>query len=414
MPFDRAIDFPTRLSVDDARKRIIDLCARHRLTTERMPIAQAWNRVLAADIVAPHAIPPFANSAMDGFALRGEDLPREGKKSFRLIGTMLAGTREAFDVGADDCVRITTGAPMPPGADTVVIKEHVRVDGDSVVVDAGEIAQANVRPAGEDYRAGEIALRTGEVLTASRLGVLASCGQAEAPVSTQLRIALLVTGDELVPPGETLAYGQIHDSNRYSLSGLLQDFGIKPVRSLHVRDDWDALRVALLDAAKDCDIVISSGGVSAGEADHFPSLVAEIGKVHFWKVRMKPGLPFLCGEVGRALVFGLPGNPVSSAATLLTLVGPGLRAMQGARADSSRWYAKLAQPIRKKHDRTEFLRARLECREDGTLTAAALDKQGSGMQRGLAEANALIVVPEDVHDLAKDDVVEVLRLPGLC
>jgi molybdopterin molybdotransferase len=414
MPSDRAIECPTRLSVDEARRRIVELCTQRRLAAESVPLARALDRVLAADIAAAHAIPPFANSAMDGYALRGADLPRAGEKRFRRIGVMLAGGREALRVGADECVRITTGAPLPIDADSVVIKERVRVDGEFVVVGADETAGANVRPAGEDLRAGERAARAGDTLTAARLGLLAACGQSDVPVAPRPRAALLVTGDELVPLGQPLGYGQIHDSNRYSLGGLLEGMGIVPHPVMHVRDDPQALRAALLAAAETCDVVFSSGGVSAGEADHFPQLIAELGTIHFWKVRMKPGMPFLCGTIGKALVFALPGNPVSSIATLLTLVKPGLCAMQGARDEGPHWRACLTSPIRKKHDRTEFLRARLESGGDGRLLVTALDRQGSGMLRGVAEANCLIVVPEDVHELARDEVVDVLRLPGLC
>ncbi len=409
-----AIEYPTRLSVDDARERIVALCGQRRVAVDEVPLDRALGRVLAVDVAAPHALPPFANSAMDGYALRGSDLPRDGEKRFLLSGVMLAGAGKALHVGVDECVRITTGAPLPKGADTVVIKERVRVEGEFVVVTAGESAGTNVRPAGEDLAIGAIAARAGELLSAARLGLLASCGLAEVPVARRPRVALLVTGDELVPPGEPLGFGQIHDSNRYTLGGLLEDIGIVPQPVAHVRDDVDTLREALLAAARTCEVVISSGGVSAGEADYFPSLIAKLGRVHFWKVRMKPGMPFLCGEVGKALVFALPGNPVSSLATFLTLVKPGLMTMQGAEETRERWHARLATPIRKKHDRTEFLRARLECDADGRLRATPVEQQGSGMLRGVAQANCFIAIAEDAGELVVGDVVEVIPLPGLC
>ena len=412
MPFDRAIEFPTRLSVDEARNRIVELCRQRRVTVDDVRLERALDRVLAVDITAPHAIPPFVNSAMDGYAVRGVDLPREGEKNFRMIGVMLAGNGAELRIGRDECVRITTGAPIPAGADTVVMKERVRVENDAIIVAAGETAGANVRPAGEDLAAGDCAAHAGEALTAARLGLLASCGLTQVPVARHPRVALLVTGDELVPPGEPLGFGQIHDSNRYSLGGLLEGIGIVPHPVAHVRDDAGTLRETLIAAAETCDIVITSGGVSAGEADHMPHLVAELGRIHFWKVRMKPGMPFLCGEIGKALVFALPGNPVSSLATFLALVKPGLIAMQGASAGRRRWRARLAAPLRKKHDRSEFLRARLECGEDGQLRVTAVERQGSGMLGGVAEADCLIVVSEDVHDCAEGDVVDVLLLPG--
>lgn len=408
-------DFATQLSVDAARERVRTLCAPRRLPAESVAVECALGRVLAADVVAPYDLPPFANSAMDGYALRGVELPAHGERRFRVDGHLLAGAQAVAAFASGACIRITTGAPLPPGADTVVIKENVRLDGDSIVVAAGERSGANVRPAGEDYRAGDIALRAGDVLNPARLGVLAACGFARVDVVRRPRVALFVTGDELVPPGRVLGFGQIHDSNRFSLGGLLRGRGIEAEPVAHLRDDPAVLRAALREAGEHCDVVISSGGVSAGEADYMPSLVAELGQVHFWKVRMRPGMPVLCGEIGAALVFALPGNPVSTIATFLALVQPALAALQGAREDTARrWRARLAAPIVKKHDRTEFLRATLESRDDGALWVTPLRKQGSGMLRGVAEADVLMVVPEDAHDLAAGAVVEILPLPGLC
>lgn len=413
MPFDRATDFPTRLSVDEAQRRIVELCSQRRVPVDSVPLDRALRRVLAVDVATPHAIPPFANSAMDGYALRGSDLPRDGEKRFRMTGVMLAGVGGALCVDAGECVRITTGAPLPDGADTVVVKERVRVDGDAIVVPAGDAVGANVRPAGEDLAAGAIVAQAGEILSAARLGLLASCGLANVRVARRPRVALLVTGDELVPPGEPLGFGRIYDSNRFSLGALLEGLGIVADPVARISDDVGALRDALREASATCDVIITSGGVSAGEADHLPQLVADLGRVHFWKVRMKPGLPFLCGEVGKALVFGLPGNPVSSLATFLTLVKPGLMAMQGATAEARAWRARLAVPIRKKHERTEYLRAVLDSGADGVLRATPVERQGSGMMGGVAEADGLIVVPEPVQTLGEGDVVDVLLLPDV-
>ena len=412
MPSDRATDYPVRISVDEARERVLDVARAHRVATDRVPLDRALGRVLAVDVVAPHALPPFANSAMDGYALRGADLPREGEKRFRNRGVMLAGTGASLDFGADECVRITTGAPLPRGADTVVIKENVRVDGDAIVVPADAAPGANVRPAGEDLAEGACAARAGERLNAARLGLVASCGFAHVTVARRPRVALLVTGDELVPPGAPLGFGQIHDSNRYSIGALLEGAGIVADPVAHVRDDRETLREALSQAAATCDVIITSGGVSAGEADHVTPLVAELGRIDFWKVRMKPGMPFLCGAIGRALVFALPGNPVSSMATFLAFVEPALRAMQGDETPARNWRAQLAEPVRKKHDRTEFLRARIICGEDGVLRAGPVERQGSGMIGGVSEADALVVVPEDARSLAAGDFVDVMFLPG--
>ena len=405
-------DFPIGLSVDDACARIVAVAAQHKLAPESVALESALGRVLACNVVAPFDVPGFANSAMDGFAVRGADLPTAGEKAFRLIGEIFAGGGEAPEVTAQACIRITTGAPVPQGADTVVMKENARVEGDSVSITAGTEAGANVRPAGEDYAGGDEALFAGMRLTPARLGALASFGFDTVEVTHRARAVLLTTGDELIAPGLKLGFGQIHDSNRYSLGAMLEQAGVVLLRHERLRDDPAALRDALDRAGHEADLVISSGGVSAGEADYLPRLIAEIGTVHFWKVRIKPGMPFLCGHVGKALVCALPGNPVSGIAIFLTLVRPALDAMTGAQTAGIRLYARLAHAIHKRHSRTEFLRARIECDASGVLWASSLRQQGSGMLRGVAEADALIVVPESVERCAIGSVIEVLPLPG--
>jgi molybdopterin molybdotransferase len=228
----------------------------------------------------------------------------------------------------------------------------------------------------------------------------------------QPRAVLLTTGDELVPVGTPLEFGQIHDSNRYSLGAVIEQCDATLIRHERLRDEPDLLRAALRRAGDEADIVISSGGVSAGEADYLPRLVAEVGRVHFWKVRVKPGMPFLCGGVGKSLLCALPGNPVSGIATFLTLVRPALDAMLGAQPRQVPLRARLQHALRKTHARTEFQRARLHCDEHGVLCATALRQQGSGMLRGVAEANALLVLPEPPRDYAAGEVLEVLPLPG--
>jgi molybdopterin molybdotransferase len=408
-------EYQTRLSIAQARASVLALCAARRRTTEDVALEHALGRILAADLVAPHDQPPFANSAMDGYALRGAELPLAGERRFRVAGQMLAGVTAEVRFEAGECVRITTGAPLPSDADTVVIQENARVDGDGIVVGTGERVGANVRPAGEDIRAGECAVRAGVVLTPARLGLLAACGHAFARVARRPRVALFVTGDELVPPEQPLGYGQIHDSNRYSLGGMLRALGIEPEPVRHLRDDPAALRDALLDASTRCDLVISSGGVSAGEADYMPRLVTELGSVHFWKVRMKPGMPLLCGGIGEALIFALPGNPVSTLATFQLLVRPALLALQGAHdADAPPCKGRLAVRQAKRHERAEFLRARVEWRDDGACWVMPLEQQGSGMLRGLAEADALVALPEGACELEAGTIVDILPLPGLC
>lgn len=409
--------FPTGLGVEEARAFIVTIARARALSAETIPLSAAAGRILANDAIAPHDVPGFANSAMDGFALRAADLPASGEKRLRLIGEIFAGGRAAPYVEADTCVRITTGAPLPPGADTVVMKENTRmeaarIEADHVVVLPGTMPSANVRPAGEDYRAGDTALERGCRLGPAQLGVLASFGMTDVSVARRPRAVLLTTGDELVAPGDPLGFGQIHDSNRYSLGSLLETLGVVLVRHERVRDDPAALRDALQRAGADADLIVSSGGVSAGEADFLPRLLAEIGKVHFWKVRIKPGMPFLFGEIGQALMFGLPGNPVSGFATCLALLKPALDALTGAPQKSHILRARLQTGIDKRHTRAEFQRARLQCDENAVLWATPHPRQGSGMLRGVADADVLILLPEGEHVFAAGDIVEILPLPG--
>jgi molybdopterin molybdotransferase len=399
------------LPVAQARARVIARARGRALPHESVALEHALGRSLAAPVGAPIDVPAFANSAMDGFALRGADLPASGERAFVLVGTRFAGDGRDAAVGPGECLRITTGAPLPRGADTVVIKENVRVDGDRVIVAAGETAGANVRAAGEDFMRGDAAFDAGLRLTPARLGALASFGQTHADVVRAPRAVLLTTGDEIVMPGTALQFGQIYNSNRYSLGAMLREAGVELLRHEHVRDDPAALRAALLRAAREADLILSSGGVSAGEADFLPRLLAEIGTVDFWKVRMKPGMPLLFGTIGEALLFALPGNPVSSTATFQVLVRPALDLWAGRDPDAApRWHARLAQPLRKTHTRAEFLRASRECRADGTLWVTPFPRQGSGVLRSVAEADCLIVVSENVQALAAGDSVEILPL----
>lgn len=416
-------DFPTHLSVDDARRRIIDRCALRQLPIESVPLQAAHGRIIYNDVIAPRDLPPFVNSAMDGFALRSIDLPDVGERRLRIAGTCLAGDSGVVSIGAGECVRITTGAPMPIGADSVVIKERVDDEGVSIVVRAGEHAGANVRPAGEDIRAGEVVMRQGQRIRATRIGALASVGLSRIEACARPKVAIFTTGDELVMPGTECARAQIHNSNGFSLAAMLDSCGIAseivsdpgsdmPFR--HLRDDRELIRTALLDAADAVDVIVTSGGVSAGEADFLPGLVAELGRIHFWKVRMRPGMPMLFGEIGKALIFCLPGNPVSTIATFLCLVQPALAALQGGdNTAPPNSYARLSQAIEKHHDRTEFMRAVCESREDGTLWVTSMKAQGSAMLRGLIDADSLIVVPENSRRIAAGEVVKIIPLPDI-
>lgn len=400
-----ASDFPTRVGLEDALRIVAARAAEHPLPVETVPLAQARRRVLAEDVRAPYPLPPFANSAMDGFALRGADLPASGERVFALVGEVLAGARSAPAVVAGQCVRITTGAPLPPGADSVVIKENVRVDGDSVVVKAGEAVGANVRAAGEDYATGDRALARGTRLGAAELAVLAALGNARVAVRRVPRTVVIATGDELVAPDQPLGFGQIHESNGTLLAALAAESDAHVIATHHVRDDPAALRQVLLEAAAEADLIVTSGGVSAGEADHLPAVLASLGEIHFHKVRLKPGMPLLFGQIGACLHFGLPGNPVASAVTFRVFVRLALRAMAGVATASVPAHARLSTPLHKRHARAEFARCALRTDDTGVQWATPHASQGSAMLRGLVEAGALVLLPEGPREFAKGDVV---------
>ena len=397
--------YPTRIALEQALQIVAARAAQHRLPADTVPLADAQGRVLAEDVRASHPLPPFANSAMDGFALRGADLPAQDERKFTLIGDVFAGAVSAPEIGEGQCARVTTGAPIPPGADTVVIKEDVSVEGKQVMVKTGEKAGANVRAAGEDYAEGDLAFAAGTPLGAAQLAVLAAHGVDRVSVRRPPRVAVIATGNELVAAGQPLGFGQIHESNAVMLAAQARESGAQVVVQRCVRDDPEALRAALLDAVADADLVVTSGGVSAGEADHLPGVLRAIGEIHFHKVRLKPGMPTLFGEIGASLYFGLPGNPVASAVTYRVFVTFALRAMAGVTTVPKPRRARLDAPLRKRHARAEFARCSLHVDDEGVQWASVHAKQGSGMLRGLAETDALALLPEDARDFARGDVV---------
>lgn len=402
-------DFPTGLLFEDAMALLREVVARHRLEAESLALPRCHGRVLAEHVVAPLALPPFDNSAMDGFALRHADLQGEDTV-LRLTGEQFAGTSNELSVQAGECVRITTGAPMPLGADTVVIKENSRVEGSTVIVLTPPSPGANVRRCGEDVREGDQVLRSGELLTPARVSLAASLGIASLRVARKPTVAVFTTGDELVEPGMPLAAGQIYDSNRDLLVGLLRADGLEPTAWPRLPDDPKQVEIALRDAGCAFDLIITAGGVSAGEKDYLPGVLAEFGETHFWKVKMKPGMPLLFGSLDRARVLALPGNPVSVLATYLTFGRALIDGLQGRTEPRPTWQAQLVAPLDKPHARREFLRGRVFSGPNGALHAEANPATGSHRLRAVADSNALIIVPEGPQHFAAGEVVEVLPL----
>lgn len=402
-------DFPTRIAFDEALLIVEEVAARARMPLEQRPLSRCLGAVLGEDLVAPRDLPGFDNAAMDGFALRSIDAVDPGV-TLRVAGEQFAGARLDLQVEAGQCVRITTGAAMPAGADAVVMKEDTRADGESILLTRAVAQGQHLRRAGEDIRAGELALRAGEVLAPASLGLAAALGLPMLSVHRRPTVAVFTTGDELVPPGQALAPGQIHDSNRALLMGLLVADGYEPVAWPVLPDDPARIAAALGDAASSFDVVLTCGGVSAGEKDYLPEFLAREGSIHFWKVRMRPGMPLLAGRLGDAQFLCLPGNPVSVLATYLTLGRGLLDGLQGRGTPRRRWQARLAADFEKRHDRLEFLRGRLDPDGEGGLSVLPNPADGSHRLHAAAASNALIVLPANERRFTAGRVVDVLLL----
>ncbi len=407
---------PDSMPVDKARTLI-----RQFLTpltaTERVHIRQALGRTLAADIVSPLDVPGHDNSAMDGWAVRFADLKAAGETSLKRVGDSFAGKPFGGSIGAGETVRIFTGGVMPPGSDTVVMQERATEVPGGVVVAAGAVTKAgqNRRFAGEDLKAGGSVFRKGQALHPAEIGMLASLGVIEIAVYRRLRVAFFSTGDELRSIGEALGAGEIYDSNRYTLHGMLTRLGCEVIDMGVVRDVPDDLERAFATAAAMADVVITSGGVSVGEADFVKLLLDKLGEVLFWKIAMKPGRPLAYGRIGAAHFFGLPGNPVSVMVTFYQFVRDALLILQG-RANVEpvpMFKATLAAPIRKAPGRTEFQRGILAHDASGGWTVRTTGDQGSGILSSMSQANCFIVLGPDTGNVAAGDSVDVQLLEGL-
>lgn len=394
--------------------------------TETVGIFEALDRVLAQDIVSPIDVPPHDNAAMDGFALRGACLPGDGETVLRVVGTCYAGdARWSHPIPADACVRIMTGTVMPDGLDTVVPVEFVRTDRDGaqerVHIPAGVVQPGDHRRRrGEDLTAGRAAVRAGQRLGPAALGLIASLGIAQVPVVRRLRVAYFSTGDEIVSLGEPLREGAIYDSNRYTVYGLLRRLGVEVIDLGVVRDDPAALEAAFRQAAAQADAVITSGGVSMGEADHTKAMMRRLGDVAFWRIAMRPGRPMAVGRLldpaggAPTVLFGLPGNPVAVMVTFLAFVRPALLRMMGVRETAPVLLrARSAEPMRKKPGRTEYQRGIVTREADGTLRVRTTGNQGSGVLRSMVEANGLIVLGHQQGPVAVGDEVDVMMFDGV-
>lgn len=393
--------------------------------TERVPLRSARSRVTASDIKAPVDLPPFDNSAVDGYAVRHADLVRDGDTTLTVSGRLTAGARADLTLGPQQAIRIFTGAAMPSGADTVYMQEDVTVDGDKVTVPKGLALGANRRLAGEDVASGRVVLPAGTVLEAQHIALLAALGIVDVEVRRRLKVAIFSTGDEVVEPGAARGGAAIFDANRYLISALLEQLGAVVTDLGILRDDPAELSRALAKAAAWHDLIITSGGVSTGDADYVRNAVEKIGSLVFWRIAIKPGRPVAMGVIraaprkdyaanAGAAFCGLPGNPVAVFVTFVHVVKPLLLRLSGARPQIL-----LPLPVRsafaykKKKDRREYVRVTLRRAADGEIEAVKHPQDGAGILTSLTETDGLLEFPEDVTSIAPGDRVGFLSFATL-
>jgi len=401
------------LTCDEALDRILEAVSAVS-GTDTLPVREALGRVLAQPVTSTIDVPSHTNSAMDGYALRTQDLPQSGTKHLQVVGTAFAGKPFGGTVGQDQAIRIMTGAVVPPETNVVVMQEDVDTDGNEIRIDDRHSDGQNVRAAGEDITAGSVVLHPGHVIVPADLGLIASLGIGEVEVGRKVRVAFLSTGDELRGVGEPLNVGEIYDSNRYTLYGMLTRLGAEIIDLGVVADDRDAVRDALTEAAAAADVVITSGGVSVGEADYVKEILTEIGEVRFWKVAMKPGRPLAFGTIDSSVFFGLPGNPVSVMVTFYQFVQPSLLKIMGAeRQPQLLLKALAANTLKKRPGRVEYQRGILSTNEAGNLAVRTDADQGSGILSSMSNANCFVVLPMDSGRVEPGTLVDVQPFFGI-
>ena len=428
---------PQALSADDVLVFLSKLVAPVTDTVE-LPLFESLGRVLAADVISPFDVPPHDNSAMDGYAFVGAELGGGTKLKLQVVGTALAGRAWQGQVKPGDCVKIMTGAIMPAGLDTVVPQEFVTISDTSITIPPGLLQPGdNRRLRGEDLMQGKSALLKGELLTPARLGLAASLGLATLRCVRPLRVAYFSTGDEILSLGEAPREGAVYDSNRYTVFGMLTRMGCDVIDMGVVRDDPASLEAAFVSAAAKADAIITSGGVSVGEADYTKAMMKKLGDVAFWRIAMRPGRPMAVGRIldtkspssprntcaisyqnsstqNGAILFGLPGNPVAVMVTFLAFVRPALLQMMGASAAAPPLLkARSLEAIRKKPGRTEYQRGWVSTAADGSLQVKTTGNQGSGVLRSMAEANGLMVLHHAQGNVAAGDPVDVMMFDGV-
>jgi molybdopterin molybdotransferase len=383
---------------------------------EHVDVFDALDRVLAQDIVSPISVPPHDNSAMDGYAFDGAQLEATEVLTLEVAGTAFAGKAWQGSVAQGQCVKIMTGAIMPAGTDTVVPQEFIEDKGDGRISVPPKLLQPgdNRRLRGEDLHEGQPALARGARLTPAACGLIASLGLKAVAVYRRLRVAYFSTGDEILSLGEVPREGAVYDSNRYTVFGLLTRLGCEVIDMGVVRDDPALLEAAFREAAAKADAIVTSGGVSVGEADYTKAMMKKLGDVAFWKIAMRPGRPMAVGRIGPAILFGLPGNPVAVMVTFLAFVRPALLRMMGcSSAQPPQLKARSEEPIRKKAGRTEYQRGVVTTAANGSLQVRTTGNQGSGVLSSMVQANGLIVLHHAQGNVAAGDPVDVMMFEGV-
>jgi molybdopterin molybdotransferase len=405
---------PNSMPVDKARALIARFLT-PLTATERVHVRGAMGRVLAEDVVSPINVPSNDNSAMDGFAVRFADLKADGEVTLKVAGASFAGKPYTGNMQPNEAVRIMTGAVMPPEADTIVMQEHAIARDGKVTIGKGHRKNQNLRRAGEDLAIGQTAVKRGLPLRPAEIGLIASLGIGEVTVYRKLRVAFFSTGDELVSIGGTLGAGQIFDSNRYTIYGMLTRMGFEVVDMGVVRDDPALIEAAFAAAAANADVVITSGGVSVGEADFVKDMLNKLGEVLFWKIAMKPGRPLAYGKIGGAHFFGLPGNPVSVMVTFYQFVRDALLVLSGQDPvpPLPTFKVPCTSALKKAPGRTEFQRGILSRDAAGAWSVRVTGEQGSGILRSMSEANCFIILPTDQGNVAPGALVEVQVMEGV-
>lgn len=395
-----------------------------RLGNEPIELQHSLGRILAEDIISPINVPPANNSAMDGYAFNSAALNTSSNEvALKVKGTVLAGAFDASPISDfnanEDCFKIMTGAAIPETCDTVIPQELIKASADSITFTRESIKSlANVRSKGEDLSQGHPALNAGRLLTPSDLGLIASLGMGQVPVKQRLKVAIFSTGNEICPVGAPLKPGGIYDSNRYTLLGMLTRLGVEIIDMGVVKDDPNALKNVLSEAASRNDVIITSGGVSVGQADFTKQVMDELGDVAFWKLAIKPGRPMAFGKIAsaghEAILFGLPGNPVAVMVTFYQFVKTALLQMSGStRTDPALLNAHLSGELKKRPGRTEFIRAKLHRDAQGTLWATPTANQGSGILRSMSEADCLIILGHEQSNVPQGSVIDIATFEGL-